>query len=226
MRLKKMLIMMLVVTVVLVLVMLPTSVIAAADLTLLSDELSTIKVSAAADHIIKFRTPTGAGDAGDTIIITLPKEFTMGSVVFGDIDLFHGATTACATEETIATAASATDWGAALTQAVAGTNPVVLTLTHPTEAAAGDIAVNDYVKVVIGGTNKITNPSAAATYEIDIAGVFGDDGEIAVVIVADDEVAVTGRVLPTLSFSLSANATDFGDISAGAIDTAATDIIC
>jgi len=230
MRLKKKLIMMLIVLVALSLVMLPTSVIAAADLTKLSDELSTIKASTAADHTIKFKTPTGAGDVGDTIIITLPKEFTKGDVAFGDIDLSHGVSTGAETEETLAAEASATAWGAALTQAEAGADPIVLTLTHPTDAEAGDIAANDYVIVEIGknatdGVNQITNPSAAGTYQIDITGTFGDDGEIAVVIVTNDEVAVTGRVLPTLSFSLSANATDFGDISAGVIDTATTDII-
>ena len=218
MRLKKMLTMMLVILVALLLVMLPTSVAWAASLSKMSDELSTIKASTAANHTIKFRISTGAA-LDSTITITFPAGFAMGSVAFGDIDLSHGAITGAETEETLAAAATTTIWGAAV-------SGQVLTLTAP--SSSGTIAANDYVIVEIGtnasgGSNQITNPSAG-THQIDIGGTFGDTGSLAVVIVADNQVAVTGTVLPTLSFSLSANAAAFGNLSSASVATAGTNI--
>lgn len=218
MRSKKMLIMVLIVLVALLIVMLPTSAVWAASLSKMSDELSTIKESTAANHTIKFRISTGAA-LDSTITITFPAGFTMGSIAFGDIDLSHGATTGAETEEALAAAATTTIWGAAF-------SGQVLTLTAP--GSSGAIAANDYVIVEIGtnasgGSNQITNPTAG-THQIDIGGTFGDTGSLAVVTVADNQVAVTGTVLPTLSFSLSANTAAFGDLSSASVATTGTDI--
>ncbi|MFC2145053.1 hypothetical protein ACFLQQ_01855 [Actinomycetota bacterium] len=218
MRSKKMLIMVLVILVALLLVMLPTSVAWAASLSKMSDELSTIKASTAANHTIKFRISTGVA-LDSTITITFPAGFAMGTIESGDIDLSHGATTGAETEETLAAAASTTEWGAAV-------SGQVLTLTAP--GSSGAIAANDYVIVEIGtnasgGSNQITNPTAG-THQVDIGGSFGDTGSLAVVIVDDNQVAVTGTVLPTLSFSLSANTAAFGNLSSASVATAGTDI--
>ncbi len=218
MRSKKMLIMVLVVLVGLFLVMLPTSVAWAASLSKMSDELSTIKAGTSANHTIKFRISTGAA-LDSTITINFPAGFAMGSIAFGDIDLSHGASTGAETEETLETAATTTAWGAAV-------SGQVLTLTAP--GSSGAIAANDYVILEIGtnasgGSNQITNPTAG-THQIDIGGTFGDTGSLAVVTVADNQVAVTGTVLPTLSFSLSANTAAFGNLSSASVATAGTDI--
>ena len=66
----------------------------------------------------------------------MPTGFAIGSVDHTDIDLSHGVTTGYENEEILAASASATEWGAAFVGQV-------LTLTHPTNSANGDIAVRD-----------------------------------------------------------------------------------
>ncbi len=191
----------------------------AAALTSLSDTMSRLKASTASNHTIKFTTPSGASGS-DTITIEMPAGFTIGSVAFGDMDLSHGNTTGYETELTLGAAAGAGVWGAAFSSQT-------LTLTHPTDAA-GDIAASDVVVVEIGdhasgGSNQITN-STAATYTITIDGTFGDDGKIAIVILADDQVVLTATVAPSITFTLSANASDFGELSTGSITTSTPNI--
>lgn len=202
-----------------------TSVANAASLTALSDTMTRLKKNIASNHTIKFTTPTGAGDDTDTITITMPSSFNIGSVDYTDIDLSYGASTGAETEATLAASASGTAWGASFTGQV-------LTLTHPTDGAVGDIAASDKVIVEIGtnatadanGDAQITNINAANTYIISIGGSFGDTGQIAIVTLNDDSVVVNASVDPTISFSLSANSTTFGTLAPGIIDTADTSI--
>lgn len=175
----------------------------AANLTALSDTLSTDKASTVSNHTIKFTTPTGAGDVTDTITITFPSGFAIGSVNYTDIDLSHGASTGYETEETLAASADGTSWGASFG------GGQTLTLTHPTNAANGDIASNDKVIVEIGtnasgGDQQIANPGSG-THVIAVAGAFGDTGQIAVAIVADDQVIVSVTVDPYISLTLVQN---------------------
>lgn len=204
-----------------------TSRVDAASLTTLSDKMSTVKVNTAANHEIIFRTPSGADLATDLIKITMPTGFTIGTVDYTDIDVLHGAANPPATELTLAATASATDWGAAF-------SGQVLTLTHPTDAAAGDIAANDYVMVKIGlnatgGNAQITNHTDAGSYVIQIdvgpSGSPTDTAKIAIVTVTNDKVVVTGLVDPSITFSLSANATAFGSMLVSSVDTSDTNIV-
>jgi hypothetical protein len=174
----------------------------AANLTALSDTLSTEKASTASNHTIRFTTPTGAGDVGDTITIVFPAGFTIGSVDYTDIDLSHGASTGYETEETLAATADGTSWGASFASQT-------LTLTHPTNASNGDITSNDKVIVEIGlnasgGNAQITNPTAG-THVLVIDGTFGDDGQIAVAIITDDQVVVSVTVDPYINLTLTQN---------------------
>ncbi len=196
----------------------------AAALTDLSDTMSRLEKGIASDHSIKFTTPTGAGDSGDTITVTMPAGFTIGTVDFTDIDLSHGAA-GTETDETLAAAADATSWGAVFAAQV-------LTLTHPTNGVNGDIAATDIVIVEIGlnatfgvaGDQQITNQAAANNYTITIGGTFGDTGQIGIVIIDDDQFTVTGTTDPTITFTLSANATAFGTLSASSVVTSAPNI--
>lgn len=191
-------------------------------LTALSDTMSRLQKDEFSNHTIRFTTPTGAGDATDTIEITMPTGFTIGSVDYTDIDLSHGASTGYETEETLAGTASDTEWGASFTGQV-------LSLDHPTNAANGDIAAADKVVVEIGtnasgGNAQIDNHATAATYTISIAGDFGDSGKIAIVILDDDQFDVTASVDPTLTFSLSATSTAFGTLSDSSVTTSTPNI--
>ena len=199
----------------------------AAALTAVSDTMSRMKDTTLSDHTIKFTTSAGRSAIGDTITITFPTGFTIGSVAFGDIDLSNGATTGYETEQTLAAAAGLGVWGASFTGQV-------LTLTHPTDAT-GHIAATNKVVVEIGdnatggaGNNQITNQTVAQNNTdstIEIAGNNSfDTGSFAVEIVANDQVTVSASVDPSITFSLSANATDFGVLAPAVVDTATTNI--
>ncbi|HWQ99984.1 MAG TPA: carboxypeptidase regulatory-like domain-containing protein, partial [Candidatus Methylomirabilis sp.] len=166
----------------------------AASLTARSDSMSRAKISTASNHTIRFTTPTGVDAAGDTITIDFPG-FSLGSVVFGDIDFTHGPTTGSETDETLAAAAAAGVWGVS----ISGTT---ITFTPPTDAAVGEIAAGDRVIATIGtdavgGVNQITNPGTSGAYTLTVAGSFDDTGGIGVPILDDDQVTVTATVSAT-----------------------------
>lgn len=214
----------------------------AAALTSVSDTLSRLKASTSANHLIRFVTPTGAGDVGDTIEITFAAAFDTASIIEDDVDLAYDAactySTADDTELATATAASATEWGVAMASDV-------LTLTHPTDAAAGDIPTTKCVLVEIGekdsvytnfaayngdGVNLIKNGTVADNVVISFAGSFGDTGSLAVSIVSDDQILVTATVSPTFTFAITdgiANgciANGLGTLSKTTVETCTVDI--
>lgn len=178
----------------------------AAALDLLFDTMSRHKITTDSDHEIKFKTPTGVDALTDTITITFAAGFDLATnnVAFGDMDLEEDVACDGAYEnsKTLAAAPAADVWGAAV-------SGQVVTLTAPTNAAAGEIAANACVLVEIGdvatggaGNNQIINPGSAGSYEIGIAGVFGDLGEVDVPIVDDDQVTISGTVDSYIDFDL------------------------
>ncbi|MEZ4200031.1 MAG: hypothetical protein R3B69_00275 [Candidatus Paceibacterota bacterium] len=204
----------------------------AANVTDVSDTLSDSDISAVSDHTIAFTVPTGSAgvEAGETITVTFPAGFNMGSVAFGDVDLEVNTV-----DETLAGTPSGATWGAA----VAGQ---VLTIT----SGSATIDADDDVVIKIGtnadgGTNQITNPGSGGSYEIDITsgtGANGDAGHTRVAIL--DNVDVTAQVDTTFDFvvsgvntigasvngtstSATSSATEipFGTLSAGVVETIA-----
>ncbi|TSC91459.1 MAG: Uncharacterized protein CEN92_271 [Candidatus Berkelbacteria bacterium Licking1014_96] len=193
----------------------------AGALTALSDTMSRLADSTPSavysDHTIRYTTPSGVA-AGQTMQITMPTGFTIGTVDYTDIDVSWGATTGYENELTLAATCLTTTWGAVF----AGQ---VLTITSCT----GTITSTNKVVVEIGnnasgGNAQIQNHATAATYTISIAGSFTDTGKIAIVILTNDQFTVTGTVDPTITFSLSANATDFGVISTSSPTTSTPNI--
>lgn len=206
----------LIVAVLVLLIAPPVQIANAAALTIMSDIMSTVKASVVADHEVRFKTPTGVDASTDTITLTFAAGFTMGSVAFGDMDLEIDA--ACdgtyeISKTLAATPSTSPTWGAAV-------SGQIITLTAPTNAASGEIAVNACVRVEIGtnaasGTNQITN-ATAASYDLDIAGAFGDTGTIVITIVADDVVVTTATVVASLTFTVDDNTIFFGTLGTGA----------
>jgi hypothetical protein len=185
----------------------------AAALTGLSDTMSSLKVSTASSHKIKFTTPTGAADATDTIVITFPADFNFTGKLISSVTFTHGATTGTENTETLAAIPSATAWGAVFSGAASTT----LTLTAPTDGiGAAAVAANDKVIITYDSTNSI-NPSTAGSKVINIAGAFGDTGTITVVILTDDQIAVSATVSQTLSFSISTSTLALGTLSVSAV---------
>lgn len=187
----------------------------AAALTSLSDAMSSLKASTAANHEIKFVTPSGV-DAGETIIMTFSADFTgVTNIAFGDIDFAEGnssnCTTATFTDETLAASASGATWGAD------GDSATTVTLT----SASGTIAAGVCVRIRIGtnavvgatGSNQISNGAADDDDTIAMTGTFGDTGTITVDIITDDQVAVSATVAQSISFAISDNSIGFGSLS-------------
>lgn len=190
----------------------------AAAISSASDIMSRSKVSVLSNHEIKFVSPTGAA-VSQTVTITFPAGFAMGTFALLNFDVATAATCGGAfTERTVATAAGVGTWGAAQ----AGQ---VVTLTAPTDVV--QLAATNCLRVRIGsnavtggaGTDQITNPAAAGSNGITIAGTFTDTGTITVQILTDEQVAVSATVGQTLSFSLSANTIALGTLSVTAAVT-------
>ncbi len=191
----------------------PLQVALAAALTAKSDTMSSSKVSTVSSHTIKFTTPTGAADSTDTIIITFPTDFDFTSKAISSVTFTHGATTGSENTETLAATPSATAWGAVFS----GTANRVFTLTAPTDGVgAAAVAASDKVIITYNNTNS-TNPTTSGSKTISISGTFGDTGDILVQILTDDQVAVSGTVSESISFSLSANSVALGTLSTSAV---------
>jgi len=189
-----------------------------------SNTMSSLRAGALSNHEIIFRTPAGVDAPTDTITITFPALWTMGPVAFGDMDLgvSIGGLSACAvglsfTERNLAASPAAGVWGAAV-------SGQIITLTAPTNATTGEIAINSCVRIRIGtnatfqvaGANRITNSATAGSHTIAIAGTFGNSGNIAVTLLTDDQVAVTSAVHETITFVLGASSVALGTLSIGA----------
>lgn len=187
----------------------------AAAITSASDTMSSLKVSTASSHKIKFTTPTGAADSTDTIIITFPADFNFTSKTISTVTFTHGASTGLESTETLAATPSVTAWGAVFS----GTQNRVFTLTAPTDGiGAATVAASDKIIITYDSTNSI-NATTAGSKVIAISGTFGDTGDITVTLVTDDQVAVSSTVSQSLTFSLGANTLALGTLSSTAVVT-------
>lgn len=182
----------------------------AAYVTSVSDTMTSSKVSTASSHVITFVTPTGATDVTDTIVITFPADFNFTAKPISGLTFTHGPTTGVEYTETLAAAASATDWGAVFS----GTQNRILTLTAPTDGI-GSSAVAASNKIILTYSTALSyNPSVSGSYQIQINGLFGDEGFVTVQILDDDQVVVTGMVSQSLTFAISDNTIAFGSLTA------------
>jgi len=192
-------------------------------LSVLSDTMSRLKKSSNSSHLINFRTSVAVSAASDTIAITFPSDFNLTSSAITDITFTHGASTGAETAETLAATPDGTNWGAVFS----GTQLRVLTLTTPTDGTgAAALAANNYVIITYASTH-VVNPTTAGSYlvRIAIAGANTANGSINVVIVDDDQVAVTATVDASLVFTISANAIGFGNFVGTDIRYATSDSI-
>lgn len=169
----------------------------AAQLTGRSDTMTRQAPSVGSDHEIRFITPSGVDAPADTITLQFATGFNLTSITAADVDLFHGPITGLETAETVAAAPAAGVWGVSV-------SGQTLTLTAPTNAAAGEITASDIVIIRIGanagGTNQILNPgpgTGGAPRSLWIAGTFGDEGVIEIPFgdpTNNDRIGVTATV--------------------------------
>ncbi len=181
----------------------------------LRDILTRLEVGADSNHEIHFGTVEGIGEVGETFEIIfdpVAQGWDLSSITVSDIDVADDGT-----DLSLAATADATHWGVNI-----NTSTDTITFTHPTDAANQDIAANSLMTVEIGtnatyeaaGSNQIVNPASVGEYEVHLkinAGSNTETGEVAIPIVDDDTVNVTGYIDTVMSFD---------------IDTAVSDIDC
>jgi hypothetical protein len=185
-----------------------TPLVFAASITSISDTMTTIKSSTPASHSIKFTTPTGVTTASGTITVNFPS-FT-GSPIFSNITMSHGAT-GTETVETIVTAATATNWGAAY-------SANTLTLTHPTGAGTADVTAGQKVIIGVNG-NTLTNP-VQGTYVLTINTSTGDTGKFAIATNDNGQILVSTSVDPSITFTVSSPTAAIPTLTTGAVGSA------
>ncbi|MFH1089757.1 MAG: carboxypeptidase regulatory-like domain-containing protein [Candidatus Uhrbacteria bacterium] len=154
-----------------------------------SDNLSTEEAGTAANHSLFFTTSSGVTES-KIITLTFSSDFNTASLTEDDVDV--------------------TDDGSDLTTAAncSGTEKASVTIASDIVTitiCAGDggaITAGSIIGVEIGtnatssgtGANQITNPTGVGTYFVTIGGDFGDTGSIAIPIISDGSVGVTGTV--------------------------------
>lgn len=193
--------------------------------------LSDVTVSASANITIQFEAQTAINASGDAIIVTFPAAWGDFGVGFGpavDFDLETKAAACSPTaawtadaSKTLAAAAAGGTWGVS-------TTTTAVTFTAPTDAGATEIAAGDCVRIEIGtnattggtGDSQLTNPSTNVSHLVAITGTnWGDSGDVAVGLVTDGTMAVTGDVDPSITFEVGVGATATTLCTAGSTES-------
>ncbi|HPN15183.1 MAG TPA: fibronectin type III domain-containing protein [bacterium] len=173
-----------------------------------SDQITTHTAGAAANHTIKFKTPSGIDAPTDTITLDL-SSFTFGALNSGDVDIFYGPVTGLENSPAHGAVPGINTWGIAM-------GAGVITLTPPTNAVPGTVPANDLIVVYVGthaagGINRLTNPAAPTAVYLNIGGNFGDTASVAIPIVANGNVTVNATVPSSLILtSINPNTVDVG----------------
>ncbi len=183
----------------------------AAALTNMSDTMSSAKIGANSNHSFIFTTPTGIA-AGSTTVITFASEFGIPpSFTFADVDInvggpFIGSSTLAAAP-------------AGATIGVARTSSTTLTITNGTTpiSAASTVYIRLGTNAVnqSAGTVQVINATTTGNKAIGIAGTMSDNGTTTVNMITNDTVQISAIVPQALTFSISSNTINFGNLSAG-----------
>ncbi len=188
-----------------------------ATVTNFSPKLSRLKQNTASNQEIFFVLPTGI-DPGGSITLTYSSDFTgVGSMDYRDIDFAIGNDVDCSiatfTEQALAATASGATWGIEIAAQAftihSGTEAIDSFLCHR-------VRVGTNASYGSTGVHQITNGSSDDDDTISISTTGGDSGTAAVDIITDDQVVVTATVQPTLTFAISANTIEFGNLSSSA----------
>ncbi len=189
------------------------------SLTSASDTLETSLPSTDAIHTFVFRNPTalsGTGGGGnDEIRFAFEADFTFNSLANTDVTVETGGT------------GGTPSWASYTAGTIVVSSPNV---TIP--LGATDIAATTWIRVTIGDTNKVENPSGA------VCGA-GNDSNICTVAVTTTDgggspvydsinmrvgivsgVTITAQIDTTLSFAIAGGSCDSGTVTATSVDFA------
>lgn len=166
---------------------------------------------------IQYTAPTALA-SGSTLDLYIQTGSTLGG---GEASTAFSAVTATssfsvtAAGTTVATSADETTTTNATDSNFSGYTFTEIAITTTGAIAAG----NAIVISGITATNPSTPSSSTNQYIIDLTDSGGDDGYMAVPILTNSTVTVTGRVTPSITLALSSNATNFGILQVGIVNT-------
>jgi|GEM_PF-915368 len=196
----------------------------AAAVTSASDTLSTIKESVGADQTIQF-TLNGSDtlSSGETVTVTFPTGFDLTSLSSPNDFDFRNAST----DETLQSGAcGSTD----TIRAVVASQTITFTAcnSYTAESAGSIIIIKIGTNTSIGavGTHQITNQSASQNNSDPKIVIGGTDasGTIAVEIVSNNQVSVTGTVDPSISCSIDNNSSSFSTFTINTVTSGSSTI--
>lgn len=187
------------------------------SLTSASDTLETSQPSTESIHTFVFRNPTAlagtSGGGNDEIRLAFEADFTFGTLANTDVTVETGGTGATPT------------WVSYTPGTIVVSSP---NITIPLGAA--DIAATSWIRIKVGATNKITNPSGA------VCGAANDSNVCTIAVTTTDGggsptydsinmrvaivsgVTITAQIDTTLSFAIAAGTCDSGTVTASSID--------
>lgn len=188
-------------------------VVSAVVLSTISDTMSSAKIGQASNHTFVFLTPSGLGN-GSTTVITFPSEFIIpASFSFNDVDInIGGPTTASATLAAVPTGT---------TLGVVRTSTSTLTITASSSSvipATSTVYIRLGTNAIFGttGATQVINATTTGSKQIAIAGTMWDAGTTTVNMITNDTVVISAIVPQALTFSISANSLNFGNLDSAA----------
>lgn len=166
---------------------------------------TSLKMNTAANQTFTFVVP-GEVTAGNSLVITYPSDFSLGSVDYTDLDVSDDGV-----DLTLAATPLTTTWGVTVTP---GVRTIEITSGTSNIAAASVMVVKVGTHASVGttGTHQVVNPTVIGSYTINIT-AGGSTSYNTVRIITDDQVALSALVGQTLSFTISDNTVGFGSLS-------------
>ncbi len=178
-------------------------------LTSLSDTMTRLKTSTLSSHDIVFTLDASTAlDATETITVDFHEDdsdFTVDGAGSAIADFgFHDGTerTIVGVDGDCTGHSNVNDVAVDIDDA---TGVVTFEACGTFTSSASEATIDIEYGIAAGGTNRVTNPSSADTYILDIAGTVGDDGKIAVVALTDDQVVVSTTIDPYVTFTITEN---------------------
>ncbi len=157
-----------------------------------NDTPTSLRTSEGANHFLVFTTPSGVSE-GETVVVGFSSAFDTSGIVEDDVD---------AQDDGADLTTAANCGGAEQASVVMASDALTITICP---GDGGAIAAASEITVKIGtnatasgiGANQVVNPATVGTYYVSIAGTFGDSGSIALPMLEEGSVGVTGTVPPS-----------------------------
>lgn len=162
-----------------------------------SDTMSRLATSVAANHALSFISPSGIAE-GQTITVTFPVSWSAVGLTADDIDLSDNGVELTTAPDCSGSAEAAAAWaGNTLSLLICAGDGGAIAPGHTVGILIGTNAVNSGL-----GLHRVINPPTPGAYRLVIGGSFADSGTAPIAITSADEVGVeacVGADCPTIS---------------------------